>query len=1053
MIGPQPSKQFPAPGLLPDVPARELEVLEFWGDAKIFERSLAQTKDGERYTIFEGPPTANGRPGVHHVLARAFKDLYPRFWTMRGRYVRRKAGWDTHGLPVEHEVEKEIGILDKSRLVAEVGIAEFTRRCRESVYRYIADWNRMTERMAYWVDLKHPYFTLDNTYIETVWWLLRQLWDRGSIYQDYKSVPYDPRIGATLSDAEVAQGYRETDDPSVFVRFRLRDDPSLSFLAWTTTPWTLPANMALAVHPDVTYSFVSRDAEDSKAGATPEQYVVAEPLIAKVFGHEAVTVHRRATGRELEGTRYQPLYDYCESDKDRYYVIAAPFVTTEDGTGIVHVAPAYGPDDLALGKTRDLPIYYSVDFTGHVVPEVTVAAGLFFKDADAPIIADLKTRGLMFRSGTIRHTYPFGWRTDDPLLYIAKTAWFIRTTEFKQQLIDNNEKINWIPENVKEGRFGNWLENNVDWALSRERFWGTPLPLWTDGTDYLCIGSVKELSERAGRDLSELDLHRPAIDEIVFTHEGREYRRVPEVIDAWFDSGSMPYAQWHYPFENEAHFEESFPADFISEAVDQTRGWFYSLHAIGTMLNASEPKRFAAPTFRNVVCLGHIVDDRGEKMSKSKGNVIDPWELFDALGADALRWYLFAATPPGAAKRVSVEIVRDATHGFFNALWNTLNFFTLYANDDRIGIPPDVPLDERAEMDRWILAELHSVVATVTRHLEAYDAQNAARAIERFVSDLSNWYVRLSRDRFWGPLANEKLAAHRTLYECLTGVTLLLAPFVPFLAESMYQILVRSQDAQAPESVHLAQWPTPRGEQAQALLLQEMRAVQEAVELGRQVRANAKIKTRQPLPAAYVRPRSTADATALERFKPLVLDELNVKELQVVGLDAKFIEYALRPNLPRVGPRFGKKLGALRAALAAADARTVAAAVIAGREFEVSANGEVFKLEPDDVLVDSKSAQGFASAESHGMLVALDTRLDEALLLEGLAREVVRAVQDARKHAALHISDRISLEITAPKEHMRAIAEWREYIAEQTLAKKIDVAPGAELKVAVRKIA
>jgi isoleucyl-tRNA synthetase len=1042
MIQPGVAGQFPAPGML-DAPVREREVLEFWREAKIFERSLAQTKDGQRYTIFEGPPTANGRPGVHHVLARAFKDLYPRFWTMRGRFVRRKGGWDTHGLPVEHEVEKEIGILDKSRLEAEVGIAEFTRRCRESVYRYIADWNRMTERMAYWVDLEHPYFTLDNTYIESVWWLLKQLWDRELIYQDYKSVPYDPRIGATLSDAEVAQGYRETDDPSVFVRFKLRDDPATSFLAWTTTPWTLPANMALAVHPDVTYATVKRG---------EERLIVAEPLLSAVFGEEPVEVLQRTRGCDLAGMRYQPLYDYCESDKDRYYVIGAPFVTTEDGTGIVHVAPAYGPDDLALGKARDLPIYYSVDFTGHVVPEVTVAAGLFFKDADPPIVADLKARGLMFRSGTIRHTYPFGWRTDDPLLYIAKTAWFIKTTAFKRQLIENNEKINWIPENVKQGRFGNWLENNVDWALSRERFWGTPLPLWTDGADYICIGSVKELSERAGRDLSGLDLHRPEIDEIVFVHEGREYRRVPEVIDAWFDSGSMPYAQWHYPFENEALFEESFPADFICEAVDQTRGWFYSLHAIGTMLNALDPQRFAAPTYRNVVCLGHVVDERGEKMSKSKGNAIDPWEIFDSLGADALRWNLFAATPPGAAKRVTIESVRDGTKPLFNTLWNTLNFFTLYANDDGVGIPADVPAAQRSDMDRWAVARLDDLIAEATRRLESYDAQGAARAVETFIDELSTWYVRLSRDRFWaGGQTQDKAAAYRTLYECLTGLASLLAPFVPFLAESLYQMLVRSMDPSAPESVHLAQWPVTQAGRTDPNLVAAMHVAQETVDLGRQVRAGAKIKTRQPLPVVYVRPRNAADADALRRFRALVLDELNVKDLQVVGLDAQFIDYALRPNLPRLGPRYGKKLGALRQALAAADARAVAAAVNAGREFEVSVNGEVFKLEPDDVLVDSKSAQGFVSAESDGMLVALDTRIDDALAKEGLAREVVRALQDARKHKALHIADRIVARITADAEYAAAIAVWHDYIKEQTLATKLEVVMGDELAVNVEK--
>jgi len=902
----------------------------------------------------------------------------------------------------------------------------------------------MTERMAYWTDLEHPYFTLHTTYIESVWWLLKFLWDAGLIYQDYKSVPYDPRIGATLSDGEVALGYRETDDPSIFVRFRLKDDPTTSFLAWTTTPWTLPANMALAVHPDVTYAFVEREGET---------LIVAEPLVAKVFGDEQVTVKRRITGAELAGTRYQPLYDYCQSEKDRHYVIAAPFVTTEDGTGVVHVAPAYGPDDLALGKARDLPIFYSVDYTGHVVPEVTVAAGEFFKDADPPIIADLKKRGLMFRSGTIRHTYPFGWRTDDPLLYIAKTAWFIRTTKFKANLLANNDAINWVPENIKQGRFGNWLENNVDWALSRERFWGTPLPLWTDGSDYICIGSVAELSERAGRDLSGLDLHRPAIDDITFVHEGREYRRVPEVIDAWFDSGSMPYAQWHYPFENEGIFKRSFPADYICEAVDQTRGWFYSLHAIGTMLNALEPARFPAPTYRNCVCLGHVVDERGEKMSKSKGNVLDPWEVFDSLGADALRWYFFVASPPGVVKRASVDLVREGTGKFLNTVWSTVNFFTLYANDDRIGIPPDVPLTQRADMDRWAAARLEDLTLDVTRRLELYDAQGAARAIETFVDELSNWYVRLSRDRFWASGDTpDKRAAYRTLYECLCSVAVLLAPFTPMLSESLYQMLVRALDPKAAESVHLTGWPAARQERSDRALVEAMSAAQEAVDLGRQVRAATKIKNRQPLALALVRPRTSGDADALTRFRPLILDELNVKDLQVVGIDAEFIEYALRPNLPRLGPRFGKRLDALRTALTSADARAVARAVAAGEKFSVHANGEVFELDPDDVLVDSKSAAGYASAEADGMLLALDTRITPELAKEGLAREIVREIQDARKRAALHISDRISAVVEAPPDYSAAIAAWSDYIKEQTLATKIDVKPGDELAVTVTKV-
>ncbi len=1012
----------------PHSPRRELDVLEFWKREKIFARSLAQTKNGERYSFYEGPPTANGKPGVHHVLARSFKDLFPRFWTMRGKCVLRKAGWDTHGLPVEHEVERKLGIFDKSRIVEEVGIEEFTRLCRESVQTYIGDWNRMTERMGFWVDLDDAYFTLANSYIESVWALLKRLWDKGLIQQDYKSVPYDPRIGATLSDHEVALGYRDVDDPSVYVRFRLRDDPATSFLAWTTTPWTLPANMALAVHPDVMYCTVARDGE---------RLIVAEPLLGKVFRDEAFTVEKRTRGADLAGTRYQPLYDYCRDERDRHYVVAEPFVTTEDGTGVVHIAPAYGPEDLAIGKARDLPIYYSVDLTGHVVPEVTVGAGLFFKDADKPITADLQARGLMFRAETYRHSYPFGWRTGDPLLYIAKTAWFIRTTACKARLLALNDEINWVPENIKHGRFGNWLENNVDWALSRERFWGTPLPLWTDGEQYECVGSTAELSALCGRDLSGLDLHRPAIDAVTYVRDGREFRRVPEVIDAWFDSGSMPYAQWHYPFEHQREFEQSFPADFICEAVDQTRGWFYSLHAIATML-------FDSPAYKNVICLGHVVDASGEKMSKSKGNIVDPYAIFDTLGADALRWYFYTGSAPGATKRISQELVADGARGFINTLWNTAKFFVMYANAEDVGVPPAVAVGDRPELDRWIIGRLDVTISAVTRALESYDASSAGKAIETFADDLSNWYVRLSRDRFWGSATGaDARSAFRTLYECLTTVTLLIAPFMPFLAESLYGFLVAPVDRAAPKSVHLATWPASPSAGVDDALISQMETARRAVELGRQARASAKVKTRQPLAIAYVRARTSGDDAALRRFRSLVLEELNVKDVKVVGIDASFIEYGLRPNLPSLGPRFGKELGALRKAIAAADARAVAVAVSAGKSFDVGTDGKTFSLEPEDVLVDSKSAEGFAFAEGDGMLVALDTRLDRTLELEGWAREIVRAVQDARKAAGLDVSDRISLFLKADEAAFDAAAEWHDYIREQTLATKWDLSRGA----------
>ncbi|HSC14939.1 MAG TPA: isoleucine--tRNA ligase [Gammaproteobacteria bacterium] len=647
-----------------DGPELEKGILEFWRRENVFGRIMAEGAARPKFVFYEGPPTANGRPGIHHVLARTFKDLYPRYKTMRGFHCPRKAGWDTHGLPVEHEIEKELGIFDKRRIEQEVGIASFTQQCRASVMRHVAEWEAMTQRMGFWVDFEDAYFTLHNDYIESVWQLLKQIWDKGLIYQGYKVVPYDPRIGATLSSHEVAQGYREVEDPSVYVRFRVHGEASTYFLVWTTTPWTLPANLLLAVHPDVEYAWVKRE---------QETLILAKPLVAVVFKDEDVEVVRTARGSELDGMRYERLFDYLPAAGEICRVRPAEFVTTEDGTGIVHVAPAYGEDDLKLGQKNGLPVLHAVGEDGYFLAAVTPVAGKFFKDADPTIIAILRERGLLFRAQKYLHNYPFGWRTGDPLIYYAKNAWYIRTTDYRERMVELNRGIKWVPEHIREGRFGNWLENNIDWALSRERFWGTPLPLWTDGDgNYICVGSVAELEQRSGRKLDDLDLHRPAIDSVTFQHEGREYRRVPEVIDCWFDSGAMPYAQWHFPFENAGVFEKSFPADFICEAIDQTRGWFYTLHAIATMVSDSA-------AYKNVICLGLIVDQDGKKMSKSLGNIINPYDVFNAVGADALRWHFTARVAPDIQKRVSVDIIADVASSFINTLWNTYAFFVMYA--------------------------------------------------------------------------------------------------------------------------------------------------------------------------------------------------------------------------------------------------------------------------------------------------------------------------------------------------------------------------------------
>ena len=762
-----------------DGPTLEAGVLEFWRENQVFEKTLANSEGRPLFTFNEGPPTANGRPGIHHVLARTFKDIYPRYKTMRGFYAPRKGGWDTHGLPVEHEIEKELGIFDKQEIETQIGIEEFTRRCRESVMRYIGDWEKMTERMGFWVDLDQAYYTLDNQYIESVWHLLKTIWDKDLIYQDYKVVPYDPRIGATLSSHEVAQGYREVEDPSVTVRFKLTETDHTAFLVWTTTPWTLPSNLALAVGADIDYVYIQYG---------DEVLILAAARLQSTMREADYKVIKTVKGQDLVGLRYQRLFDHLTADGDICRVHAADFVSTDDGTGIVHVAPAYGVDDLELGQRNNLPVVHGVGLDGYFKSEVTPVAGLFFKDADPVIIDLLETQGLLFRQEKYLHNYPFGWRTGDPLIYYAKNAWYIRTTSVQERMVSLNQTINWVPHTIRDGRFGNWLEHNVDWALSRERFWGTPLPLWTNGEgDFVCIGSVAELETLCGRSLDEVDLHRPAVDNIVFNHPetGQEYRRVPEVIDCWFDSGAMSYAQWHYPFENQEIFNRHFPAEYICEAIDQTRGWFYSLHAIATLVSDSV-------AYRNCVCLSHIVDKDGKKMSKSLGNIVNPYDVFDHIGADPLRWYFLARLAPEVQKRISVDIIAEVASSFINTLWNTYAFFTLYANLDNIDFSDTLDVAKRPEIDRWALALLHHTTETVTAALDQYDARAGGEAIENFVSQLSNWYVRRNRRRFWKSEAGEdKDSAYLTLYQCLKTINRLLAPFMPFLTESIYQSLER----------------------------------------------------------------------------------------------------------------------------------------------------------------------------------------------------------------------------------------------------------------------
>ncbi|MDE0458666.1 MAG: isoleucine--tRNA ligase [Chromatiales bacterium] len=1011
-----------------DVPSRydgvklEEEVLALWREHDMFNVAQRQHEGRPLYCWNEGPPTANGRPGIHHVLARTFKDIFPRFKHMQGYHCPRKAGWDTHGLPVEHEIEKELGIFDKAEIERQVGVAEFTRRCRESVMRYIGDWERMTERMGFWVNMGDAYYTLDNSFIESVWWLLRQIWDKGLIHQGYKVVPYDPRIGATLSSHEVALGYREVEDPSVYVRFPVEGAESTSFLVWTTTPWTLPSNLALAVHPEVDYVFV-------RSGG--ETLVLAEALVGAVLRDAEFTVEKRAKGADLEGMRYTRLFDHLPADGPICRVWAADFVTIEDGTGIVHCAPAYGEDDIRLCQAKGLPVVHGVGLDGCFLPEVEPVAGKFFKDADPILIADLEERGLMYRSERYLHNYPHGWRTGDPLIYYAKHAWYIATSRIRDRMVELNRTINWVPENIRDGRFGNWLANNVDWALSRERFWGTPLPVWTDGDgDFMCIGSIAELEALCGRSLDGVDLHRPAVDEITFVHpdNGRTYRRVPEVIDCWFDSGAMSYAQFHYPFESRELFESRFPADYICEAIDQTRGWFYSLHAIAALVSDSV-------AYRNCICLAHIVDKDGKKMSKSIGNIVDPYDVFDHVGADPLRWYLACRIAPEVQKRISVDFVRGVASGFINTWWNTYAFFVMYAKLDRIDVTQDVPLAERPEIDRWALALLHRTVADATNALEAYDVFTAGKAIESFVDQLSNWYVRRNRRRFWKSAAGpDKQAAYLTLYECLQTVNRLMAPIMPFITEAVHRNLMRGVDDAAPLSVHMSTWPVPDPAARNDALIAEIDVVQRVVGLGRAARNSSGVRVRQPLSRLLVRTPDDPSAACVARHEAQLLEELNVKAVEMLAPDAELVSYRIKPNLPRIGKRFGKRVPDVRDALAATDAGAVAAAVAAGRAFELDVAGESVAFEPEDVLVETTSAEGYSSAEEGGYLVGLDTSLTEALEREGLARELVRTVQDARKQAGLDVADRIILRIDGTPEVAAALDAHRHYVMEETLA-------------------
>src|SRR5215216_5221321 len=939
-------------------PALEHRVLERWRERDVFHESVRRRRaeGAPRFVFYEGPPTANGPPGSHHVLSRVFKDVFPRYRTMRGHLVERKAGWDCHGLPVELEIEKELGFSSKED-IERYGVAEFNERCRESVLRYIDEWNRLTERIGFWIDTDDAYFTLDNDYIESVWWSLRQVWDKGLLQEGYKVVPYCTRDGTALSSHEVALGYKDVVDPSIFVRFPVKGEEGVSLLAWTTMPWTLVPHAAIAVDPDATYV---------RARVGDETLILAEALVQRVLGEDA-EVGERLPGSALLGTAYEPPFPYISDYGPKgHTVLAGDFVSMEEGTGVVHTGAAFGEDDFRLAESNGLTIHNPVRPDGTFDERTGPFAGLHVWEADPKIIEALRDSGRLFREGTYEHAYPHCWRCGTPLIYYAKSNWFVLTTEVRDQLLAANEEVTWYPEHVKHGRFGKWLEGNVDWALSRERYWGTPLPIWRCGEGHLfCAGSVADLRERGGAVPD--DPHRPFIDDVMLACDecGEEMRRVPDLIDVWWDSGCMPFAQWHAPFEGEEVFRQRFPADYICEALDQTRGWFYSLLAVSALL-------FGRSSYETVLCLGLILDTEGRKMSKSLGNVVVPWDVLDLHGADAFRWYYFTSKQPWDGYRFSVETVGESVRQFLKPLWNTYHFFVLYANLNK----PSGD-GERSDLDRWILSRLSGTVERVIDRMEDYDTTFAGRALGELVDDLSNWYVRRSRRRFW----DGDPGAFGTLHECLVTIAKLLAPLTPFVADEIYENL----DATEP-SVHLCDFPSP-GERDEELEWQ-MQVARDAVELGRAARAQAKVKVRQPLREAVV-VAADRERAAIERFEALVLEELNVKSLRYVSEADELGRFEVKPNYRALGPRFGKQMPQVEAAIRALDP----ARLHAGGRMGINVEGQEHELGPDDVQLVLQPLEGYQVERSGTHAVALNLEVDEELRLEALAREVVHTVQ------------------------------------------------------------
>ena len=1019
---------------------REKAVEKFWEDNNIFKKSMEHRKEGETYTFYDGPPTANGKPHIGHVETRTIKDMIPRYRTMKGYMVPRKAGWDTHGLPVELEVEKLLG-LDGKEQIEEYGLAPFIDKCKESVWKYKGMWEDFSRTVGFWADMDNPYVTYDDNFIESEWWALKTIWDKGLLYKGFKIVPYCPRCGTPLSSHEVAQGYKAVKERSAIVRFKVKGEDAY-FLAWTTTPWTLPSNVALCVNPEETYLKVK--------AADGYTYYIAKALADKVLGRlaeegkDAYEVLETYVGKDLEYKEYEPLYK-CAGDaakkqkKKAHFVTCDGYVTMTDGTGIVHIAPAFGEDDSRIGRNYELPFVQFVDGKGDLTAE-TPYAGKFVKDADPLVLKDLDAEGKLFDAPKFEHDYPFCWRCDTPLIYYARESWFIKMTAVKDDLVRNNKTINWIPASIGEGRFGNWLENIQDWGVSRNRYWGTPLNIWECECGHQhSIGSREELYKMSGNEKAKtVEFHRPYIDEITITCPecGKQMKRVPEVIDCWFDSGAMPFAQHHYPFENKDLFEQQFPADFISEAVDQTRGWFYSLLAESTLLFNKAP-------YKNVIVMGHVQDENGQKMSKSKGNAVDPFNALETYGADAIRWYFYTSSAPWLPKRFSGKAVQEGQRKFMGTLWNTYAFFVLYANIDNFDASKyTLEYDKLPVMDKWLLSKLNSTVAEVDSNLDQYRIPEAAKALQDFVDEMSNWYVRRSRERFWAKgMEQDKINAYMTLYTALVTICKAAAPMIPFMTEDIYQNLVRSNDANAPESIHLCDFPVVNKDHIDKKLEEDMEDVLDAVVMGRACRNEAAIKNRQPISRMYIK----ADFTLSEFYQEIIEDELNVKEVVFTDDVRDFTSYTFKPQLRTVGPKYGKQLGGIQKHLAALDGNAAMDELNADGALKFDVDGVAVELTKDDLLIDMAQKEGYVSQEDNKMTVVLDTNLTPELVEEGFVYEIISKIQTMRKESGFEVTDHIRVSINGNDRLSEIARKNKDAISGKVLADELT--SGAEYAI------